>query len=61
MSIEINSEKFYSREELMKILKIGATTFYRYRREGLKAHKVGMEVYSQGKEVIEFIMAREGG
>lgn len=31
-----------------------------YEKSGLLAHKVGMEVYTRGSELIDFILTREG-
>lgn len=57
--IKIDPENFYSKTEILKLLGISEGTFGKYRQD-LPTHQIGQEVYSQGKEIIEFILSRKG-
>ena len=58
--IAINPDLFYSKTMIKQMLHISETAYSNYRKEGLLAHKVGMEVYTRGSELIDFILTREG-
>lgn len=58
--IAINPDLFYSKTMTKQMLHISETAYSNYRKEGLLAHKVGMEVYTRGSELIDFILTREG-
>lgn len=58
--IAINPELFYSKTIVKQMLHISETAYSNYRKEGLVAHKVGMEVYTRGSELIDFILTRSG-
>lgn len=58
--INIDPDIFYSKQKVLSLLKISDTAYSNYRKEELKAHKIGMEVYTRGNELIEFILTKEG-
>lgn len=58
--IHIVPDLLYSKTATKELLKISETAYARYRKEGLPAHKVGMECYTLGQELIDFILAKEG-
>ena len=58
--IAINPDLFYSKTMIKQMLHISETAYSNYRKEVLLAHKVGMEVYTRGSELIDFILTREG-
>lgn len=58
--IAINPDLFYSKTTVKQILYISETAYSNYRKEGLNGHKIGMEVYTRGSELIDFILTRSG-
>lgn len=58
--LHILPDVFYSKTAVKQILNISDTAYTNYRKDGLVAHKIGMEVYTRGNELIDFILTREG-
>lgn len=58
--ILICPDVFYSKTIVKQILNISETAYSNYRKDGLLAHKIGMEVYTRGQELIDFILTRSG-